>query len=157
MKELYDFEVILNNGNKLKLSSLRGKKVLLVNTASNCGFTKQYEGLQEIYERFQNTLVIIGFPCNQFGNQEPGGDEEIGGFCQKNFGVTFPLSKKVEVNGEREDPLFHFAKEKLPGLLGSKVIKWNFTKFLFDEDGKEVKRFSPKADPESIVNYLTIN
>ena len=153
MSHLYDFEIKLNNGETLKLEDLKGRKVLLVNTASNCGFTSQYAGLQKLADEHADDLAVIGFPCNQFGEQEPGSDEEIESFCQLNFGVSFPLSEKVDVNGDAAAPIFKFATAALPGLLGSTRIKWNFTKFLFDENGEPVKRFAPKDTPEMIEEY----
>jgi len=155
MSRLYDFEVKLNNGETLKLADMKGKKVLLVNTASKCGFTSQYSGLQKLSDEQADKLIVIGFPCNQFGQQEPGSDQDIESFCQLNFGVSFPLSEKLDVNGEDADPLFQFATAALPGLLGSTKIKWNFTKFLFDENGEPVKRFAPKDKPESILKFLS--
>ena len=155
MGHLYDFDVKLNNGEVLKLADLKGSKVLLVNTASQCGFTSQYAGLQELFDDKSHNLMVIGFPCNQFGEQEPGSDKEIESFCQLNFGVNFPLSQKIDVNGDDADPLFRFATSALPGLLGSTRIKWNFTKFLFDEDGEPVKRFAPKDTPEMIRKFLS--
>nr|NIS42286.1 glutathione peroxidase [Desulfuromonadales bacterium] len=154
MPNLHDFEVKLNNGETLKLVDLKGKKVLLVNTASQCGLTPQYAGLQELAEEYRDKLAVIGFPCNQFGSQEPGSDDDIASFCDLNYGVDFPLSVKVEVNGEAAAPLFKYATSALPGLLGSTRIKWNFTKFLFDEDGEPVKRFSPKDKPETIRKFI---
>ena len=154
MSHLYDFEVKLNNGEILKLADLKGSKVLLVNTASKCGFTPQYSGLQELYDEQAESLVVIGFPCNQFGGQEPDSDEEIQSFCQLNYDVGFPLSVKIDVNGDEAEPLFKFARAALPGLLGSTKIKWNFTKFLFDEEGEPVKRFAPKDKPDTIHEFL---
>ena len=154
MTHLYDFDVRLNNGETLELADLKGRKVLLVNTASKCGFTPQYEGLQRLSAEHSDALAVIGFPCNQFGAQEPGSDAEIESFCELNYGVEFPLSVKIDVNGDNADPLFQYAKDALPGLLGSTRIKWNFTKFLFDENGAPVKRFAPKDKPEEIEAYL---
>lgn len=155
MAHLYDFEVQLNNGEMLKLAQLHGRKVLLVNTASKCGFTPQYAELQTLFEEQADKLAVIGFPCNQFGAQEPGSDNDIGAFCQLNYGVSFPLSKKLEVNGKQADPIFQYAANALPGLLGSTRIKWNFTKFLFDENGAPVKRFAPKDTPAAIGEFLS--
>ena len=155
MSHLYDFDVKLNSGDTLKLADMTGRKVLLVNTASKCGFTSQYAGLQKLADDQTVNLTVIGFPCNQFSEQEPGSDEEIQSFCQLNFGVSFPLSEKVDVNGENATPLFQFAASALPGLLGSTRIKWNFTKFLFDEEGEPVKRFAPKDTPEMILEFLS--
>ena len=155
MSHLYDFDVKLNSGDTLKLADMTGRKVLLVNTASKCGFTSQYAGLQKLADDQAGNLVVIGFPCNQFSEQEPGSDEEIESFCQLNFGVSFPLSEKIDVNGADAAPLFQFVAAALPGLLGSTRIKWNFTKFLFDEDGEPVKRFAPKDTPEMIQKFLS--
>jgi glutathione peroxidase len=155
MSHLYDFDVQLNNGDTLKLADMQGRKVLLVNTASKCGFTSQYAGLQKLADDQTINLAVIGFPCNQFSEQEPGSDEEIQSFCQLNFGVSFPLSEKVDVNGSNATPVFKFAAAALPGLLGSTRIKWNFTKFLFDEAGEPVKRFAPKDTPEMILQFLS--
>lgn len=154
MAHLYDFEVKLNTGETLKLGDLKGKKVLLVNTASKCGLTPQYAGLQALAGAYRDKLAIIGFPCNQFGSQEPGSDEDIASFCDVNYGVEFPLSVKVDVNGQAAAPLFKYVTSALPGFLGSTRIKWNFTKFLFDEDGEPVKRFAPKDKPESIRKFI---
>ena len=155
MSHLYDFDVKLNSGDTLKLADMKGRKVLLVNTASKCGFTSQYAGLQKLADDQTVNLTVIGFPCNQFSEQEPGSDEEIQSFCQLNFGVSFPLSEKVDVNGKNATPLFQFAASALPGLLGSTRIKWNFTKFLFDEEVEHVKRFAPKDTPEMILEFLS--
>lgn len=155
MSHLYDFDVQLNNGETLKLADLKGRKVLLVNTASKCGLTPQYSGLQQLADEHADDLVVIGFPCNQFGDQEPGSAEEIESFCQLNYGVSFPLSEKVDVNGANAAPVFEFAAAELPGLLGSKRIKWNFTKFLFDEEGEPLKRFGPRDTPEMIQEFLS--
>ena len=154
MTHLYDFDVRLNNGETLRLADLKGRKILLVNTASKCGFTPQYAGLQQLSSDHADDLAVIGFPCNQFGSQEPGSDKDIESFCELNYGVEFPLSVKIEVNGENADPLFSFVRSALPGLLGSTKIKWNFTKFLFDENGDPIKRFAPKDKPEAITAYL---
>ncbi|MGI9344251.1 MAG: glutathione peroxidase [Gammaproteobacteria bacterium] len=154
MTHLYDFEVDLNNGEKLNLSDLKGKKVLLVNTASKCGLTPQYTGLQELSAELRDKLTVIGFPCNQFGEQEPGADDEIASFCDLNYGVDFPLSKKIDVNGDDAAPLFKYVTGALPGFFGSTRVKWNFTKFLFDENGEPVKRFGPRDKPEAIARYL---
>jgi len=154
MAHLHDFDVKLNSGEILKLGDLKGRKVLIVNTASKCGFTPQYAGLQILAEEQADKLAVIGFPCNQFGSQEPGSDQEIESFCQLNFGVSFPLTEKIDVNGKQAHPLFQYAAEALPGLLGSTKIKWNFTKFLFDENGEPVKRFAPRDAPESVLEFL---
>jgi glutathione peroxidase len=155
MSHLYDFDVTLTNGETLKLADLKGSRVLLVNTASKCGYTSQYSGLQELADEHAGNLVVIGFPCNQFGAQEPGSEQEIESFCQLNFGVSFPLSEKIDVKGDDAAPLFRFATAALPGLLGITRVKWNFTKFLFDEAGEPVKRFAPKDTPEKIQAFLS--
>jgi glutathione peroxidase len=132
------------------MSDFEGKAVLVVNTASKCGFTPQYEGLQELHERFRDRgLVVIGFPCDQFGHQEPGADADIEQFCQVNYGVSFPLSTKVDVNGESADPVFQYLKGSAGGVLGS-AIKWNFTKFLVSSDGTSVKRYAPQTAPSDL-------
>ncbi|GAA4902146.1 glutathione peroxidase [Ferrimonas pelagia] len=152
MNPIYAFEVSTNAGQPQSLSEYQGKVMLIVNTASKCGFTPQYEGLERVYQQYKEQgLVVLGFPCNQFGQQEPGDAAAISEFCQLNFGVTFPLMAKVEVNGSGADPLFEYLKKAAPGMLGSKGIKWNFTKFLVDRDGKVVKRYAPTDKPESIA------
>lgn len=149
-KNFYDFEARTLQGREMKMADTRGKVVLVVNTASKCGFTPQYAGLEKLYEKYKDKgLVIIGFPCNQFGQQEPGGSGEIQEFCQVNYGVTFPIMAKVDVNGDNADPIFKYLKSRLGGLLGSR-IKWNFTKFLIDRNGKPVERFSPLTTPDKI-------
>ena len=151
MSEFYDFSANSLQGQETDFSAYRGKVVLVVNTASKCGFTYQYEGLQALYDKYKDKgLVILGFPCNQFGNQEKGDNEEIRSFCDLRFNITFPLLDKIEVNGPNEAPLYTFLKEKAPGILGTKGIKWNFTKFLVNRDGEVVKRYSPRAKPEDI-------
>ena len=155
MSHLCDFDVKLNNGDTLKLADVKGRKVLLVNTASKCGFTSQYTNLQKLADDQADNLVAIGFPCNQFGEQEPGSDEEIESFRQLNFGASFPLAEKIDVNGKKAAPLFQFATYALPGLLGSGRIKWNFAKFLFAEEGEPVKCFAPKDTPEKILEFLS--
>ncbi len=149
-ESLYDLTFVDNHGQEVSLDQYRGKPVLVVNTASKCGFTPQYEGLQKLYaELGPKGLVVLGFPCDQFMNQEPGGDSDIESFCQLNYGVTFPLSTKVHVNGKSEHPVFRFLKSRSGGLLGSR-IKWNFTKFLVSPDGTTVKRFAPTTQPEAL-------
>ena len=147
----YDFEAAKLNGERLSLEHYKGKTVIVVNTASKCGLTPQYEGLEKLFQKYKDKgLVILGFPCNQFGNQEKGTSDEIQEFCQMNYGVSFPMFEKIEVNGKNAHPLFKFLKSKLSGgLLGSK-IKWNFTKFLVDKNGTPVKRFAPTTNPEKI-------
>ena len=147
---LYELGFTDNHGQQVDLGQYAGKPVLVVNTASNCGFTPQYDGLQELHEKFREQgLVVIGFPCDQFAHQEPGDDEQIEEFCRVNHGVTFPLSTKVEVNGPRTHPVFGFLKDRAGGLLGSR-IKWNFTKFLVLPDGRTVKRYAPNVTPDKI-------
>ena len=147
---IYDFVVKGNTGADIELAQYRGKVLLIVNTASKCGFTPQYKGLEDLYQKYKDKgLVILGFPCNQFAKQEPGDDSDIASFCELNFGVTFPLTKKVNVNGKEASPVFKFLKKKAKGFLFSR-IKWNFTKFLIDKDGQTVKRFGPITRPESL-------
>lgn len=139
-----------NRGRQVPMASYEGKVVLVVNTASKCGFTPQYKGLEELYQKYHDRgLVVLGFPCDQFAHQEPGSDAEIASFCQVNFGVTFPLMSKIEVNGKGTHPVFAFLKAKTAGILGG-AVKWNFTKFLVGRDGKTVKRFSPATEPEKL-------
>ena len=147
---LHDLSFTDNHGQQVSLADYAGHPVLIVNTASKCGFTPQYDGLQKLHEEFKDRgLVVLGFPCDQFAHQEPGADGDIEEFCKLNYGVTFPLSTKVDVNGDNTDPVFAFLKESAGGLLGSR-IKWNFTKFLVAPDGTTVKRFSPKTEPADI-------
>ncbi|MFL2698094.1 MAG: glutathione peroxidase [Gammaproteobacteria bacterium] len=142
-------------GQDKSLSDLEGKVTLIVNTASNCGFTPQYEGLEDMYQKYKEKgLEILAFPCNQFGNQEPGTNEEVKEFCSLNYGVSFPIFSKIEVNGKNADPLFKFLSSSKKGLLGSGQIKWNFTKFLINKDGKPIKRFSPTTTPEKISSEI---
>jgi glutathione peroxidase len=146
----YDFDVKDFDGNKVSMKEYEGKVLLIVNTATGCGFTPQYEGLQELYDKYkENGFAVLDFPCNQFGNQAPGSNEEIHQFCQLKYNTTFPMFSKVDVNGENEDPLFHFLKEQKKSLLGKK-IKWNFTKFLVDSEGNVVERFEPTTEPKQI-------
>ncbi len=148
---LYRFEVLDAAGEKVSMGDYRGKVLLIVNTASKCGFTKQYGGLEKLYQEFKDAgFVVLGFPCNQFGGQEPGDNAAIQEFCQVNYGVTFPVFAKIEVNGDGADPLFKYLKEQAPGLAGSEGIKWNFTKFLVDANGKVLERFGSKTDPEKL-------
>lgn len=152
---VYDFTAQLLNGEDKALSDYQGKVLLIVNTASECGFTPQYKGLQEMYEQFKDQpFEILGFPCNQFGGQEPGSNEDIASFCQRNYGVSFPMFAKVDVNGDDAHPLFTYLKNEAPGALGSKSIKWNFTKFLVGKDGRVVKRYGSNDNPESIVDDI---
>ncbi len=147
----HDFTATLNNGTEQPLSAYRGRAVLVVNVASKCGFTPQYKGLQALYERLHpRGFEILAFPCDQFGHQEPGTDAEIAGFCEKNFGVTFPLFRKIEVNGKGAHPLYKWLKAEKGGVLGS-AIKWNFSKFLVDPQGRVVERFAPTTKPEALA------
>lgn len=144
MKDIYQIQVKTIDGVLSTLGPYQGKVMLIVNVASKCGFTSQYEGLEELYKKYEDKgLVILGFPCNQFGDQEPGSEEEIISFCRLNYGVTFPMFAKIEVNGNNSHPLYAHLKDQRPGLLGSSAIKWNFTKFLVDRDGTVVQRFAP--------------
>jgi glutathione peroxidase len=140
-------------GSPVDLAQYKGKVLLIVNTASACGFTPQYKGLEALYQQFKDQGVeVLGFPCNQFGAQEKGTADEIGAFCEKNYGVTFPLFAKIDVNGEHAHPLFRELKHAAPGLLGTEAIKWNFTKFLVDRNGKVVKRYAPATAPADILD-----
>lgn len=154
MSKIYDFKVKDINGAEKSLKDYVGKSLLIVNTASKCGFTPQYEGLQELYTKYEGKLEILAFPCNQFGSQEPGSESEIASFCDLTYKTTFPLFSKVEVNGDNTHPLYTYLKEALPGLLGSKAIKWNFTKFLIDKNGNPVKRYAPTDAPLSLVKDI---
>lgn len=150
MSSLHTFSATSIDGNDVDLSAYAGQVVLVVNTASQCGFTPQYKGLQELHESYGTQgFTVLGFPCDQFGHQEPGEDAEIAGFCERNFGVTFPLFSKVEVNGDGAHPLYQWLRSEKGGLLGSK-IKWNFTKYLVGKDGKVISRYSPTTKPEKI-------
>jgi len=150
MKTVYDFTVTKTNGEKLSLKEYEGKLLLLVNTASKCGFTPQFKGLQELYETYKNErFEVLGFPCDQFRNQEFASIEETTRFCQVNYGVTFPIFAKIDVNGPNADPLFTFLKDQKRGVL-SNAIKWNFTKFLIDRDGQVLQRYAPTTEPEKI-------
>lgn len=152
---IYQFSANNNLGELVPLSTYQGKVMLLVNTASACGFTPQYQGLQALYQQYQaQGLEILAFPCNQFGKQEKGDDSEIKQFCDLNFNISFPLFSKVDVNGENAHPLFDYMKNEAPGLLGSKSIKWNFTKFLVNNQGKVVKRYSPTTKPADIASDI---
>ena len=151
MSTIYDYTVDDIKGAPVGLDRYRGQVLLVVNTASKCGFTPQYKGLEALYEKYgPRGLTVLGFPCNQFGGQEPGGEDEIATFCEVNYGVTFPMFAKIDVNGEAAAPLFDYLKKAKRGLLGSEAIKWNFTKFLVDRDGRVVERYAPNAEPASI-------
>jgi len=150
----FELSAASNDGKELSFKSLEGKVVLVVNTASKCGFTPQYKGLEELYRKYKDRgLVVLGFPCDQFAHQEPAGDAEIAQFCQRNFGVTFPLMSKIEVNGPGTHPVFAYLKSKARELFGSS-IKWNFTKFLVSRDGKKVWRFSPATEPVKLEKSI---
>jgi glutathione peroxidase len=152
---IYDFEVRSLEGETVRMDSYRGKVLLIVNVASHCGFTPQYAGLEALYRRHRDAgLVVLGFPCNQFGGQEPGGEAEIRQFCSSRYEVSFPLFAKIEVNGDHAHPLYAYLKSAQPGLLGSKAIKWNFTKFLVGRNGEVIRRYAPTATPESIESDL---
>jgi glutathione peroxidase len=152
---IYDFTVATIDGKRQSMGRYKGKPMLIVNTASQCGFTPQYKGLEELHEKYgPKGLVVLGFPCNQFGAQEPGTEAEIASFCERNYGVTFPLFSKIDVNGTRTDPLFAYLKKERPGLLGSEAIKWNFTKFLVDRDGNVVERYAPNTEPKDIAGAI---
>lgn len=151
MGRVYDFEARRLNGDSVKLSAYQGKVLLIVNTASKCGFTSQYSGLEELYGKFQaRGLEILGFPCNQFGKQEPGDSAEIAEFCSVNYGVTFPMFEKIDVNGNNAHPLYQYLKSEARGLLGSEPIKWNFTKFLVNREGEVVERYGSTTKPEQL-------
>jgi glutathione peroxidase len=152
MADIYDFSVKDIHGKTVRLERYRGKVMLIVNTASKCGFTPQYKGLEALHQKLAGRgLAVLGFPCNQFGAQEPGNEDEIASFCEVNYGVTFPLFAKIDVNGDDAAPLYVFLKKAKPGLLGTEAIKWNFTKFLVDRDGKVVERYSPNTEPAAIA------
>ena len=155
MTTIADFTVTTNRGESLDLSTKQGKVLLVVNTASKCGFTPQYDGLEELYQQFKDSeFEVLGFPCNQFGAQEPGNADEIAEFCKVNFGVTFPLMAKIDVNGPDASPLYDWMKNEKKGVMGSRSIKWNFTKFLIDRDGNVVKRYGPQDTPKSIAKDI---
>ena len=155
MASIYDFSVEDIHGMEQKLDRYKDKVMLVVNVASKCGFTPQYKGLEVLYKKLHGKgLEILGFPCNQFGSQEPGGEEEIESFCEVNYGVTFPMFAKIDVNGKNAAPLYEYLKDAKPGLLGSEAIKWNFTKFLVDRKGKVVERYAPKVEPEAIADDI---
>jgi glutathione peroxidase len=154
MTTLQDFSATSIDGQDIDLSSYAGQVVLVVNTASECGLTPQFEGLQALHEQYADQgLVVLGFPCDQFGNQEPGDDEQIAGFCQRNYGVTFPMFSKIEVNGDGAHPLFKWLRGQKSGLLGDK-LKWNFTKFLIGKDGQVIERYAPTTTPEKLADDI---
>ncbi|HLF35102.1 MAG TPA: glutathione peroxidase [Cyclobacteriaceae bacterium] len=152
---IYNFEANLADGRVKKLSEYSGQVILIVNTASKCGFTPQYKGLQHLFDKLNNKgFVILGFPCNQFGGQEPGSGKDILEFCRNEYDITFPIFGKIEVNGKDTNPLFVYLKKKARGMLGIKRIPWNFTKFLVSREGKVIRRFGPAATPESITPFI---
>lgn len=151
MKTIADFSATLPDGHRIGLADKLGKVLLVVNTASKCGFTPQYKGLEVLWRKYRDRgFEVIAFPCNQFGGQEPGSADEIASFCEANFGLSFPLMAKVEVNGPGADPLYEWLKAEAPGVLGTKRIKWNFTKFLIGRDGRVVRRYAPTDKPERL-------
>jgi glutathione peroxidase len=155
MTDVYDFSASSLGGAPINLEQYRGKVLLIVNTASQCGFTPQYTGLEAIYQQFKDKDVeVLGFPCNQFGQQEPGAAAEIGAFCEKNYSVSFPLFAKVDVNGPNAHPLFQHLKRAAPGVLGTQSIKWNFTKFLVKKDGTVFKRYATLTKPEALMQDI---
>jgi glutathione peroxidase len=152
---IYDFAVPRLGGGEIRLDEFKGKTLLIVNTASECGFTPQYAGLEKLYRTLKDKgLVVLGFPCNQFAHQEPGDAKAIAEFCQLNYGVTFPMADKIDVNGERAHPLYAYLKSRAPGVLGSESIKWNFTKFLVDCNGQVVGRYAPATKPEELATKI---
>lgn len=152
---LYDFSALLLNGDLQTFDAYRGKILLIVNTASQCGFTPQYTGLEELYRTYKEKgLVVLGFPCNQFGAQEPGDAEAIGQFCQTRFDLSFPLFAKIDVNGDNAHPLYAWLKHEAAGILGTEAIKWNFTKFLVDRNGKVIHRYAPATRPDELVEAI---
>jgi len=155
MASIYDFEANRIDGKNVKLSAFKGKVLLIVNTASQCGFTPQFAGLEELHEKYaEKGLVVLGFPSNQFGSQDPGTNEEIGAFCTTNYGVSFPMMQKIDVNGSNAAPLYQWLTKEKPGLLGSTAIKWNFTKFLVGRDGQVRKRYAPLDTPASLTRDI---
>ena len=151
MPTVYDFEALQIDGQPVALSQFKGRVLLIVNTASACGFTPQFAGLEALHKSYGDKgLVVLGFPCNQFGAQDKGSNDEIASFCQRNYGVSFPMMAKVEVNGAKAHPLYQWLCEQAPGVLGTKAIKWNFTKFLVDKDGAVLKRYAPTDTPKSL-------
>ena len=154
MAKIYDFKAVNNKGLDVDFAQFEGKILMIVNTASKCGFTPQYDGLEALYQKYKDQgLVIVGFPCDQFAHQEPGSDEQIAEFCRINHGVTFPLMKKIDVNGKDAHPVYKYLKSETKGLLGSS-IKWNFTKFLINRDGTVIKRYAPTVTPAKMENDI---
>ena len=155
MSTVYDFEALQINGKSVALSQFKGKAMLIVNTASACGFTPQFAGLEELHKAYgKRGLVVLGFPCNQFGAQDSGSNGEIAEFCQLNYGVSFPMMAKIDVNGAKAHPLYQWLAAEAPGVLGSKSIKWNFTKFLVGKDGSVLKRYAPTDTPASLAEDI---
>lgn len=155
MTNIYDIKIQTKDGSETTLAEHKGKLILIINTASACGFTPQFGGLEKLYQIFKDRgLVVLGFPCNQFGAQDPGSQDEIESFCQVNFGVTFPILKKIDVNGDNAAPLFEYLKKEATGILGSKKIKWNFTKFLVGKDGEVITRYAPTTKPEKMASDI---
>ncbi len=155
MASVYDFDAVSIAGKPASLSTQKGKVLLIVNTASACGFTPQFAGLETLWERYSDQgLVVVGFPSNEFGGQDPGNDGEIASFCQVNYGVSFPMMSKVQVNGAEAHPLWKWLSAEAPGILGTQGIKWNFTKFLVGRDGQVIKRYAPNDTPESIAKDI---
>ena len=154
MATIYDYKAIASNGKEIDFKEFEGKVLLIINTASKCGFTPQFDGLEKLNEKYRDRgLVCIGFPCNQFANQDPGSDSEIEGFCRMNYGVTFQIMKKVDVNGKDAHPIFKYLRSQTRGFLNDKV-KWNFTKFLVSRDGKTIKRFGPTVEPVKLESEI---
>jgi len=155
MTSAYDFEARQMNGQTVPLRQYQGQILLIVNTASACGFTPQFAGLEALHQQYAGQgLAVLGFPCNQFGRQDPGSNDEIASFCQLNYGVSFPMMAKIDVNGAQADPLYRWLKAEAPGLLGTKAIKWNFTKFLIGRDGQVLRRYGPRDTPQSMAGDI---
>ncbi len=155
MPSIYDFEALAIDGQPVNLSAFKGQVLLIVNTASACGFTPQFAGLEQLHQSYAaQGLAVLGFPCNQFGSQDPGSNEEIGAFCQRNYGVSFQMMEKIKVNGDGAHPLYQWLSAEAPGILGSKAIKWNFTKFLVGKDGRVLQRYAPQDAPKKIAKDI---
>jgi glutathione peroxidase len=155
MTSIYDFKARTLEGKEISLSKYKGDVILIVNTASKCGFTPQYAELEDLYKKYSGKgLKILGFPCNQFGNQEPGNSKNIASFCQTNYGVDFPMFEKIDVNGQNAHPLYKYLTKEAPGVLGTQSIKWNFTKFLVDRKGNILQRYAPSTNPKEITSDI---
>ena len=155
MPSIYDFEALAIDGQPVNLSAFKGQVLLIVNTASACGYTPQFAGLEQLHQSYAaQGLAVLGFPCNQFGSQDPGSNEEIGAFCQRNYGVSFQMMEKIKVNGDGAHPLYQWLTAEAPGILGSKAIKWNFTKFLIGKDGRVLQRYAPQDAPKKIAKDI---